>query len=370
MDATRARRAAPAILSGSLAALTALCASLFAGSAAAETLAGNPMSRVVPSAVRVQATTSRHLYVLDTIARAVLRYPLTAGLPAQAPDAILTGFSRPLGITVGQNDGRLYVVDEGKAQLDIYDPAPGSGSQPSRILSLEKLAKLGRGHGLGAVAVDQSGLVYIGYLTVSCADVCSTSAHVAVYAALPSGKQAPFRHLDFSRAPRLAQVSVYARQEIAASWPEVAGPFVAADVPEHLAEFSQSFSSAYHFAIAWDPANRLYVSDFGEKGSSAANPPVPVQVEVVPNWRDCQYAVYGKGCSGEYGIYSTTVPLAQPRGVAYDGGFLYVTSAFDSRIGSALVFVFDPMQGAQTPKAILGGRSTQLKSAHNIAVGP
>jgi hypothetical protein len=343
MNATHVRRAALAL-------------AVLAGSAAAD--------------ARTHATASRHLYVLDTVARAVLRYPLTAGIPAQAPDAVLTGFSRPFGMVVGPNDGRLYVVDEGKAELDIYDPAPSGGSHPTYVLSLEKLARLGRGHGLGAVAVDQSGLVYIGYSVVSCSDVCSSGAFVAVYTPLPSGKQAPFRHLNFSAATFLAQMSLNARQEMAASWPEVGGPFVATGLPKRLADFSQSFSTAYHFAVAWDPANRLYVSDFGEQGSDAASPPVPVQVEVVPNWRDCPYTVYGKGCSGEYAISSTTVPLNQPHGVAYDSGLLYVTSAMNVKLGSALVFVFDPTQGAQTPKAILGGRSTQLESAHAVAVGP
>jgi DNA-binding beta-propeller fold protein YncE len=370
MDAMHTRRPTPARLYALLAAAAVLFTWTSAGSSASERLGDTEAAYLGALPVGERLTASKHLYVLDSTARTVLRFPLNAGLPSQQPDAVLTGFSRPLGIAVGPNDGRFYVDDAGAAKLDIYEPAPNGASHPSHILSLAKLAKRGNGHGLGALAVDQFGFVYIGYMTITCADVCTTNANIAVFKALPSGTEEPFTHLLFPPGPFVVQLSVNQQQQLAASWPEAGGPNVASGLPRELDNPSGSYAAAYHYGVAWDPAGRLYVTDFGEKPGDASTPPVRPQVDVVPNWQDCPYNVFGKGCSAEYAIYSTTERLDQPRGVAYDGGHLYVSSALDKSVGSARVFVFDPTKGAQIPETILGGPSSRLTSAYDIAVGP
>jgi hypothetical protein len=125
------------------------------------------------------ATTAQHLYVSDRGAKVVLRYPLTNGIPAAAPDAVIGGFSLPRGVAVGP-DHRLYVIDRGAETLDIFAPAPTSSSRPVRALPI------GHANGLGTVAVDPSGNVYVSY-TVGCGTDGFTCGNADVYSSFAGG---------------------------------------------------------------------------------------------------------------------------------------------------------------------------------------
>src|SRR5579862_882799 len=76
-----------------------------------------------------------HLYVSDAGARAILRFPLRGGVPDAAPDAVISGFSRPHGIAIGP-DGKLYAVDKGAQKVLIFAPSPNSNSKPIRTIAI------------------------------------------------------------------------------------------------------------------------------------------------------------------------------------------------------------------------------------------
>jgi hypothetical protein len=337
-------------------ALIHTCVIAFAVSAVAATLERHSPASAAQVVRHTHALGSaQHLYVSDPYEQRVLRFPLNAGIPAQQPDAIISGLRTPLGLAIGPNDGRLYLVDVGLEELLIFEPAPTGSSKPSHVLALPRH---GKAH--ATVAVDKSGLVYLGLESRLSGIEPSPRSNVVIFAPLPSGTQRPMATIRFGYGTGPFGLAVSPEQRLAASLggSNFIVPILAfaAPVPRDRDTSLLRCASNVPFGVAWDASNVLYIADQGTNGGRA-------QIEVVPQ--------SPHGCGGEYAITSSTVPLSAPQGIAVNGGLLYASNAFEGSAGSALVFVFDPtIKGAQKPKAVLGGPSLVLRSAWGVAVGP
>src|ERR1700722_4137741 len=77
----------------------------------------------------------RHLYLTSPSGHAVYSFPLTAGIPASKPDAVITGFSYPVGVAVDAA-GYLYVSDDGTGTIDVLAPGANGPARFVRQLSV------------------------------------------------------------------------------------------------------------------------------------------------------------------------------------------------------------------------------------------
>jgi hypothetical protein len=307
-------------------------------------------------ATSARAATALHMYVTDAGQHAILRFPLQGGIPAQQPDAVITGIQDPHGVAIGP-DGRLYVVDRQTQDLLIYKPAPHSGSKPSRVL------KILHGHGIGTVTVDPLGYVYVAWSHVCTtegffcgyADIFSPLAHGLHYVRTYSFGGGPggavLRSLDVDPSQNLVDVL---GSQGATVYSGVPGPN-----PSPYFLFCGARDEA---GTGWGPGNTLFETDLG-----SVQQPSPPQVVVVPDYTKGQI----NNCPTFYTITSATVPLKDPFAIVASGGLIYVTSAYTNSLRSALVFVFDPTKaGSQTPVALVSGPSSLLRSPRGIAIGP
>jgi hypothetical protein len=301
-----------------------------------------------------------HLYVSQPSAHEILRFPLnSAGIPAQIPDAVITGLSEPRGLAVGP-DHRLFVVDAAARRLDIYDPSPGNGAVPSHVLNLPFTTG-----GLGAVGVDSYGYVYIGY-NFGCGEG-SPCANAAVYSPLPSGNEAPFTTYSLGGSPPVAFVtalvinSEHALAEVVAEQTRI--NINAPNAPNQT-PYAVFCPAIITWGGAWGPEkNELYLTNIGSRNS----PPGPSQVYVLPNYRNGNV----NNCPTSYPITSATVPLDDPFGIAAAGNLIYASSVYNKQLKSALLFVFDSNKaGAQTPLAIVAGPASKLSDPYALAIGP
>jgi hypothetical protein len=297
-----------------------------------------------------------HMYVTDNAQRAILRFPLQGGIPAQQPDAVIRGFKDPRGVAIGP-DGRLYVMDRLMHKVLIYEPAPGNGAKPSHEITML--------HQQGNVTVTVDPL---GYVYASWAAICTTEGFYCGYASIfsplarglhfvrtysfgggPGG--AVLRSLDVN--PSQVLVDVLGAQG-STLWFGAPGPN-----PSPYFLFCGATDAG---GTVWGPGNTLYETDLG-----GTQPPSPQQIVVVPD--------YTKGninnCPTFYTITSATVPLKNPFAIVASGGLIYVTGAYTASVGSALVFVFDPTKpGSQTPVALVSGSASMLRAPQGIAIGP
>jgi len=307
---------------------------------------------IAQSAALEDAFSVQHLYVSDRAARAVLRFVLNNGIPASAPDAVIGGFSNPHGVAVGP-DHRLYVLDSGAHVLDIFAPAPASGAKPIRVLPI------GHDTGLGLVAVDPSGNVYVGY-----ALVCTTEGFLCgytdVYAPLDKGLHF-LKRLNFGGGPGGSIMRSMSFDPAGAMVEETGeqNPFV----------FAKGSSNPYPIFCGaeddagdvWGPVSgELFETDLGGNGR-------PPEVIVIPNYMSNS----GTHCPNYSTITSETVPITHPWAIATNGKYVYITDGYVKQVDSGTVLVFDPARtGNQTPVAALDGAASQLRFPIGIAIGP
>jgi hypothetical protein len=307
------------------------------------------------------ATGPAHMYVSEGPAHVIVRFPLHNGIPSQRPDAVIRGLADPRGIAIGP-DGRLYVVDRGLGELLIYAPAPGNGSKPVLARSIKRAA------GVGAVTVDPRGNIYVAW-----ASPCTTEgfycAYAFAYSPYPSGvhlistlafggggggvNTAAIRSMAVNPAQVLVEESAGQSLVVYTHAPKVTS-------------FYPIFCGAVNNAgDVWGPARALYETDLG--GSQPATKP---QIVVVPDYRKGSI----DNCPAFYTIVPATVPLKDPFAIVVNAGRIYVTSALNARIGSALVFVFDPAKaGRQTPLGVAvadaqGDCDRSLRTARNAEI--
>ena len=286
---------------------------------------------------------ARWLYVSDSPSRAILRFPLSNGIPAKQPDRTLTGLTDPAGIAIGP-DRRLYVIDRATKSLVIYSIDSGA---PVRTVSLKR-------RGLGAIAVDAAGYVYYGW-----ENVCTTEGfycgNVEVLSSFSSGLQhvngiplgggggsiqtAHVLGLAVNASHLLATDLAFTQTEVFAN-----APFVTSFFP--------LCGGVADAGTAWGPNNTLYVTD--------VNASAP-QIVVTPN------AV--SPCPPYYTLTSATTRLLGPLQIAAGDGNIYVSSAYSKTAGSASIFVFNPsIPGSQTPLAIVQGKQSGLHAIAGLAV--
>ncbi|MDP9110565.1 MAG: hypothetical protein M3M96_02900 [Candidatus Eremiobacteraeota bacterium] len=298
---------------------------------------------------QTRASTSKHLYVSDAGQHAVLRFALHGGTPDQRPDATIGGFSDPRGIAIGP-DNRLYAIDAATRKLLIFAPKPGSASKPIASIALNHRA------GLNTVTVDPLGYVYVGWEAV-----CTTEGffcgYVDVYSPFDKGLHiVNSTQLGLGGAVSGAQVrglAVNDAQLMAEDF-DIGPPFVYTHAPFFKVFYTMFCGGSNDSGVAWGPSRVLYATDLG--GSS------PAQVVVITK--------IVSGCPTFYTITSATTPLNRPLAIAAGEGRIYVTSAFDQQLGSALVFVFNPaVAGSQNPLALIAGSASKLLDPRGLAIG-
>lgn len=315
---------------------------------------GHPVNRAMSASI--DAASARHLYVSDIQANAILRFPLKGGIPAQTPDAVFGGFLRLRGIAVGP-DGRVYAIDRDARTLSVFNPAPTSSSKPVRVLAIR------HNDGVGTVGVDRLGRVYVNYTQVcttegfdcGMSDIFSPFAQglkflkKIAFGGGPGG--AVIRSMSFDLSDTLVEES------------GSQGPAVYADAFGGGGGVYPLFCGATNDSgNVWNAGGQLDETDLG-----GIQPKSPPQVVVVPNY------LVGKisNCPTFYTITSATVPLNNPLAIATNGKFIYVSSSFESQVGSGIVFVLDPaVAGSQVPAAVIDGAASKLHSPFALAVGP
>jgi hypothetical protein len=291
------------------------------------------------------APAAGHLYLSEPDAGTVVRFPLTNGIPAPIPDAVIGGFSRPFGITLDAL-GRLYVVDTGTRTVDVFTTIPKKGAYPAYVLPLP------RGNNYRSVAVDRLGWVYVSYAT-PCNEVVLCDS-IAVYAPPPFTTAKPYGYYyEFGGdiAPRLAVDGLGQRMTLV--YGGILG--LAHDVPAGLSQvdFLPCFTT-YALVAAWGPGNTIY--------EAMANTS-PAEIYVLPDYKNSP-------CTNFEVIRSATLPLYQPLGMAQSGGRLYVTSAYTLAHGYGHIFTFDATKfGSQVPLSIIGGPGSAVTSPYALAVG-
>ena len=299
------------------------------------------------------ATSTQHMYVSESRFHTILRFPVTNGIPAQRPDATITGLTFPRGVSIGP-DGRLYAVDAGTQQLAIYAPMPGTGSKPVKVLAI------GHKEGLGTVDIDSAGYVYVGW-SHSCTTEGFHCGYADVYSSFANGLKY-LTTLSWGGGPPSAfirSIAVDPNQTLAENTGGQ-GAVVYANAPYGQSPFFVFCGAVDPAGLGWGPNGSLIETDLG-----GVQPKTPAQVVVIPNYQQ------NPNCPPFYAITSATTPLNYPYALASSGGLIYVSSAFNPQIGSALVFVFDPTKsGSQTPLALIGGRASHLVSIAGIAIGP
>jgi len=313
-----------------------------------------PSANTVLSVQRALPPGTEHLYVSDIPSRSVLRFPLKAGIPQPAPDARITGFSNPRGVAVGP-DGRLYVIDQGKTQLDVFNPQPGSTATPIATLQLNHPV------GINTIAVDPAGYIYAGW-----EDVCTTEGFYCGYADVYSPYSQGMKlvnTLQFgggggdAHTAQVRGLAVNPFQNLAEDL-DVGPPAVWTHAPFPKLTYYMYCGGYNDSGVAWGPGGILSVTDMG-----SSNPPDPSQIVVFPK--------FGVGCPPFYTITSSTLPLKVPQAIAQHGGLLYVTSQYQQSVGSAQIFVFDPtVQGSQKPLTIVAGPASGLRDPRGVAIGP
>lgn len=286
---------------------------------------------------------ARWLYVSDFPSHAILRFPLSNGIPAQKPDRTLTGLTDPRGIAIGP-DRRLYVIDRATKSLAVYSIDSGA---PVRTISLER-------QGLGAISVDEAGYVYYGW-----ENVCTTEGfycgNIEVLTPFNSGLHDVNGILLGGAGGGLQTAHVLGLAVNASHLPATDLAFTQTQVYVN-APFVTSFfplcGSIADAGTAWGPNNALYVTD--------VNASAP-QIVVTPN------AV--SPCPSYYTLTSATAPLINPLQIAAGDGKIYVSSAYTKSAGSASIFVFDPsISGSQTPLAIVQGKASGLRAIGGMAI--
>ncbi len=324
---------------------------------AALAFALSALPRLTVDARTHPAGSGLHLYASEPALHRVLRFPLdSAGRPAGQPDAIIDGLSEPRGLAIGP-DRRLYVIDAAARALAVYEPSPATGARPSYVLPLPKFS------GEGAIGVDAAGFIYISY-SVGCSGY--SCGHVNVYRPITSGNDHPIARYFLGATEPIRLVTALVVNDARDLATLSAGsPAIYADAPKQSQQvpyplFCPSISG---WGAAWGPGRELIVSAIGSFHHAGA----PSQIVVIPD--------YAKGsipnCPASYAITSSTVPLNDPYGLAYNGGLVYATSIYSQTVKSALIFVFDPtVAGAQKPLAIVGGPASLLRAPYALAVGP
>jgi hypothetical protein len=298
-----------------------------------------------------RAARAQHLYVSEAKAGVVLRFPVVNGIPAKAPDAHIGGFT-PHGLALDPQ-GRLYVVDVGTDAVFVYAPKPGTGAKPLRSIPIEHHA------GVGTVAVDPQGNVYVSW-SVPCGSgiVCD---HATVYRPFRSHFQ-PYTSMDFygNFPPATVRSMVINPAQTLIDEEGTWGPTFWAGAPSNNQPYNIFCGASAPSGIAWGPGNTVYESDLGDPDH-----PLP-QVVVIPDYTSNQ------NCPAFYTITSATVPISRPFALIASGRYIYVSSAPNARVGSALIFVFDPTKrGSQIPVALLGGKASQLTDQpYALAIGP
>jgi DNA-binding beta-propeller fold protein YncE len=275
------------------------------------------------------------LYVSDWYGKSVFRFARNSDgtLATPAGSSLVVSYN-PGPIAIGFGGG-LFVTDEDNEYLYVYGKGAKAYDQPKRQLDLPFVPS--------CVAVDRQGDEFVGGLT---------NGYVAVYAPNAKGNATtlqrialPDGHIDINGVAVDASGNLFVSDtnEISEFATPVTKPTLVRAI---IGSGEQNAPSGMALSKA---TGELY----------AANP------------GDNDVLAYSSAANGSQGpdrvITSRHPPLIGPAGVAINGSVLYSTSGSNVH-GPPSIFVFDALQGRQTPKQIVTGNYLALPIG--VAVGP
>jgi hypothetical protein len=296
-------------------------------------------------------TAAGHLYVADTTAGLVYRFPLGAdGLPKTTPDATLSGgLTSPFGLAFDRA-GNIFVSDEKSGVVNVYPPGSTGDATPARQISVGT-------DWVGFVGVDRRGDVFVNDLNVNA---------VYVYAPGSSGRAAPLRTLsiwgqsnpirDFilDSAGRL-YVTSYSR-----AIDVFDDPVQQWNHPDHYLFPEGGYEWTFLSALALDDAGHVYLN-FSPKDTSPPYAADDFAVRRLPGYGSAganDALIMTKDCRGSGHSPGTDV------GAAVNGSYLMFTCV-DRDLG---VMVYKAAPGEQKLVEKIG--ATVFRSVGDVKIGP
>jgi hypothetical protein len=278
------------------------------------------------------STVSGHLYVADAAfgnSGHVLEFPVSSGVPASAPDVVLT-MPYPRGVAVGA-DGTLYALDENG--VDEFAAGTPTGGTPIRTLELPFIAE--------GIAVDVNGYLY--------AMSFGSFAAVLVYAPLAQGAAQPVQVIYLPNNGDHQQERMKVARSGTLFTTDGEAVFVIA-TPISKPTVLREFCVEQRGGIA--EAKDGYTLVAARRG----------------------IAVFDRAATGcplrPRGVIrvSGTSPLSYPSGLVLEQSIVY-TSDISKSVGPRILAI-PARVGVQTPIAVISGSQTQLVAPNDIAFGP
>jgi hypothetical protein len=300
-------------------------------------------------AAAVPSAATKHLYVIEfDSVKAVLEYPIRAGIPDAKTDRVVTGLVGPNAIAL-DDAGRLYVLD-GRI---VKEFAAGAAGHARPIREIDVPISLN----IGTLAIDALGYVYVGQ-----------KGRVFVYAPQAHGHAKPIAIITPVGYPAGAAIDAggafYVLGNTQKMHPTLTfkahvSVYTTPSQPTRIREFCTHYlpNHGIDYGVALDGSGNLFTTH-------------PFFINSYPYGEIDVFAADANACPIDpTGTITTSNPsLRGPVYLAVDSPYLYV---YDLDYGSGgVVFALRTTGSPQTPLSILYVANKQPHNVQGIAIGP